>query len=160
MQKRLRRKGWSSKELERLHRARQKARRGPLVRFLDRHMILFVILMALLANSVAAIVLTPVFVSLAGFELFAVVVLLGIGFGFLYENILRDIEDWTHHHYFITVGIVPAIAAMLVIILAEFGNFLIELLALSTPTHPSLILGLVYGLSFLLPLSLTHVHSH
>ena len=159
MHTRLRKKGWSEKELKRLHKAKTHAQthRSAAVKFLDRYLFWLVVLAAVVVNFVVAVLLVPFLLVLSSLHLFVVVIIMGICFGFLFENLLSDFAELSHHHYILIVGIVPSVAAVSVMVLSEFANFLITFLNLSNIQHHPLLIGLTYGLSFLFPFAIRHI---
>jgi hypothetical protein len=159
---RLRKKGWSGKELDRLRKVEQAAalKRSPLLRFLDAYIFWFVVSGAILVNFSVGLVLVPFLLALSRTQLFFVVLLIGLCFGFLFENLLSHFEGLSHHHYIALVGVVPAIAALSMFVFSELANFLILLLGLPNLQHNSLLIGLVYGLSFIAPFAVKRSLRH
>ena len=117
-------------------------------------------LAALLVNLLIAFVFIPLLMWLSGIKLFSVVAVIGLCFGLLFDNLLHHFDELSHRHYILLVGLVPAVAAILVMISSEAANYLVRLISLANVEHNSLLVGLVYGLSFVAPFAIKRSLTH
>jgi len=148
----LKKKGWSAKEISHLESIKKQYKPN----LVTRSLIYVIISFAILTNFVVAMALVPFFILLSGWRLNIAVILLGMVFGLLYENII-DREGLSRHHYILVFGIVPAIAALFVIIFCGYSNYLVQVLNSTNIIHNSLMFGVVYGISFALPIAVRHI---
>jgi hypothetical protein len=155
MHKRLRLKGWSEKELKRLHHAKEEAhrRRLPFARFLHKHLFWIVFFMAIVANIFMSFVFIPLMLMLDDLPMVPILVVSGIGFGFLFENLLSNVDCLSHRRVLLMVLVVPALAALSFMFASHFANFLALAMFLDL-RHNILLLGFAYGLSFFVPFAI------
>ena len=154
----LRKKGWSKEDIDRLDRAKLQAleKRRPLSRFLDSYLFWVVVILAVVTNMLVGILFVPLLLVLNSFRMYFVIVCFGVCFGLLFENLLSNFGELSHHHYLLLIGMVPAIAAVSILVFAEIANQAILFFGLPNIVHESLLIALVYGLSFMLPFALKH----
>ncbi|MFH1511615.1 MAG: hypothetical protein ABIF10_08045 [Candidatus Woesearchaeota archaeon] len=154
----LRKKGWSKKELDRLKRAKAKSieKRSSFEKFLHAYLFWIVILAAVFTNFIIGLLFVPLLLVMGGLLMYSVIVSVGLCFGFLFENLVMNFDDFSHHHHVLLIAIVPAIAAISVLVFSQIANQLILFFDLPGILHNSLLVGLVYGLSFMLPFALKH----
>lgn len=108
------------------------------------------IIIAIIGNMIIAIVLIPLFLVLHAFYLYFIVILLGIGFGFLYDTLITDLEKVVKREMILESVFIPALALISVGFMTYFANILADAWNLAI-THPPLLVGLVYALAFVGP---------
>ena len=85
-----------------------------------------------------------------GIFLYAVLIILGIVFGLLFELVIRSIEHLERKHHIILAFLIPIVALVNMFVVARLSNdFKISLL-IKNSTQP-LVLSLVYAAAFVLP---------
>lgn len=108
------------------------------------------IIIAIIGNMIIAIVLIPFFLVLHAFYLYFIVILLGVGFGFLYNILITDLEKVVKREMIMESVFIPALALISVGFMTYFANILANAWNM-TITHPPLLAGLVYALAFVGP---------
>jgi len=108
------------------------------------------IIIAIIGNMIIAVVLIPFFLVLHAFILYLIVITLGIGFGFLYEILIRDLERITGREMIVESVFIPSLAIISIAFMAYFGNLLANAWSLTTVHNPFLV-GLVYAMAFVSP---------
>ncbi len=142
-------KGWAKKDVNRTIKIIEKAKknRHPKIKILDKTVYWLSLLIAVIGNFVMAIALIPELLVFKGFQLYLVVITLGLSFGLLFELLVRSIEHLkTKHHIFLGI-IIPILAVINFIIVS---NNMKKFIGIGNPQNP-LIIGAVYAIAFMLP---------
>jgi len=156
MHKRLRQKGWSEKELKRLQASKLEAaklRKG-LARLVHNYLFPFVVASAIIMNFVLAFVFLPLFMMLNSASLFLMIIIAGVFFGLMFENLLFHVEELSRPRQMVVLAVVPGVAAFGFIAFAQFANFIALYIGLLGVRHNPIIIGVVYAVSFFVPLAL------
>ena len=152
LRERLLAKGWPPEEvdytLDVLKSKEEKKSRS--VEILESIVYWLAIIIAIIGNMIVAIVLIPFFLVLHAFYLYFIVILLGVGFGFLYDILITDLEKVVKREMILESIFIPALALISVGFMTYFANILANAWSL-TITHPPLLVGLVYALAFVGP---------
>ena len=152
IKERLIEKGWSRKDINKTLKIIEKAKKNkhPKIKILDKSVYWISLLLAIIGNLIVSIALIPVLLALKSFQLYLVIITIGVSFGLLFELLIRTIEHLeTKHHIFLSV-IIPIIAVVNIIIIVLFSNRLEEMINIQNPQNPFLI-GVVYAVAFMLP---------
>ncbi|MBS3126016.1 hypothetical protein J4453_01055 [Candidatus Woesearchaeota archaeon] len=120
------------------------------VRALDKSVYWIALFIAIIGNFAVSIILIPFLMVLSGVFLYTIIVILGLAIGFLFEIIIRDIEHLEIHHHLIIALIIPFIVVFNLVIITQLADYWENLLQISNPQSP-LIVGIVYGVSFIVP---------
>ena len=150
--KRLEKRGWSKEDISKavgiIHNSKQL--KTPETRFLEKriHWVLLIAIIA--ANFAISVALIPLLIALKGMLLYFLIILLGIVFGLLFELLIRSIEHLERKHHIFLAVLIPLIALVNVFVISNISNNLVRTLNL-TNTHNSIIISLVYAISFVLP---------
>jgi hypothetical protein len=149
VKERLIEKGWSKKDITKTISIIEKAKNNkhPKIKILDRYIYWISLAVVIGGNFIISIALIPELISLKGFQLYAVVITLGISFGLLFELLIRTIEHLKTTHY-ILLGIMIPLLAITNFIIVSYT--LGELIGIENPQNPFL-LGSVYAISLMLP---------
>ena len=142
-------KGWSKSDINRTIRIIERAKKNkhPQIKILDKFVYWFSLLIAIIGNLFITISLIPTLIALRGFQLYLVIITLGISFGLLFELLIRSIENLeTRHHLFLGI-IIPVIAVINFIIIL---NNMEKLVGIENPQDP-IIIGAIYAIAFILP---------
>jgi len=154
----LRKKGWSEEEITHALRAIDDAskEKSRWTRFLDQIIYWVFLIVTILGNFIVAVWLVPVMLVANPMYLYPIMVIVGLTFGFLFDNIIKDILDIEDAPKIMPELFLPAIALIVVYIMARLSNLFAELLQLSIGVHEPIIVGIFYTLGFMLPYYFTH----
>lgn len=149
---RLLQKGWPSEEVDYTLSVFNSGEEGKsrIMKILENIVYWVAIIIAILGNMIIAVVLIPFFLVLPAFFLYFIVIILGLGFGLLYEILIRDIERVTGREMIIESIFIPSLALISVSFMTYFGNVLARAWSLTTIHNPFLV-GFLYALVFISP---------
>jgi len=148
-------KGWKRKDIESAIKIIRHAKKHkhPKIKLLDKAIYWISLAVAIAGNFIISIALMPFLLVLSGFSLFLFVIALGLSFGLLFELLVRGIENLeVKHHLFLGITIPVVALASFVII----SDNLKKLIGIESP-HDPIIVGAVYGISFILPYISYHI---
>ena len=142
-------KGWKKKDMESAIKIIRHAKKHkhPKIKLLDKAVYWISLVVAIAGNFIISIALMPFLLALSGFRLFLFITALGASFGLLFELLVRGIEGLeAKHHLFLGI-IIPIVALVNFVIISDN---LKKLIGIESP-HDPIIMGAVYGISFILP---------
>ena len=141
-------KGWSKGDINKTLKIIERAKKNkhPKIKLLDKAVYWLSLLLAITGNFIISVALIPELIALKGFQLYLIIITLGISFGLLFELLIRTIELQAKHHLFLGT-IVPLLAVINFIIIS---NSMKKLVGLENPQN-ALLVGTVYAISFILP---------
>jgi len=153
IKKRLVEKGWSKRDINKTLKILEKAKKHPKIKILDKSVYWISLIVTIIGNIIISISLIPFLLTLRSFQLYLIIITMGIAFGLLFELLIRTIEHLeTKHHLFLSI-IIPIIAVINIIVIVLFSNRLEEIINIQNPQNPVLI-GVVYAVAFILPYSI------
>ncbi|MBW2976467.1 hypothetical protein KY347_03405 [Candidatus Woesearchaeota archaeon] len=149
IKKRLNEKGWSKRDINKTLKIIEKAKKSkhPKIKILDKAVYWFSLLVAVAGNFIITISLIPELIVLEGFQLYLVIITLGVSFGLLFELLVRTIENLKAKHHIFLGTIIPLLAVISFVVI--LGNMK-SLVGIENP-HNSLLIGTVYAVAFILP---------
>ncbi|MEK6984148.1 MAG: hypothetical protein AABX33_06250 [Nanoarchaeota archaeon] len=149
---RLKKKGWGKKDISKavdiIRNAKQNKPQE--IRFLEKHIYWTLLILIVVANFAVSVASIPILMAMKGMLLYAVILLLGIIFGLLFELLIRSMEHLEKKHHIFLAILIPLIALVNVFVITNISNSVIRNLNLAN-THNSMIIGIVYAVSFVLP---------
>jgi hypothetical protein len=116
------------------------------IKFLDKSIYWVILLITIVGNFIISIPILLLLFVLEPFQLYPVVIFLGVAFGLLIEILIRDLEHLEQKHHLIFGLIIPVIALINFFIITQ----VVDNLKLDGKFSP-LVVGLVYAVSFILP---------
>ena len=142
-------KGWSKRDINKTLKIIERAKKNkhPKIKLLDKAVYWLSLLLAITGNFVISVALIPELLALKGYQLYLIIIVLGISFGLLFELLIRTIEHLKVKHHLFLGTIVPVLAVINFVIIS---NNMKRLVGLENPQNP-LVVGIVYALSFMLP---------
>lgn len=152
IKKRLEQKGWSKKDINKTVRIieQAKANKHPKIKILDKSVYWISLIAAIIGNSVISFSLIPFLLAMESFQLYIIIITIGVSFGLLFELLIRTIEHLeAKHHIFLGI-IIPLIAIINVIIIVTISNALEKIINIENPHNP-LLAGIAYAIAFMLP---------
>lgn len=153
LKKRLKAKGWGKKDIDKAIKIikHAKVNKHTKIKFLDKIVYWIALIIAIIGNFLISIALIPFLLVLKSFQLFLVVIVLGISFGLFFEILIRSIEHLTHKHHFYLIVIIPTIAVLNVFIITTFSEVIGVIGFAIKNEHNPFIVGLTYGVAFIAP---------
>ena len=150
--KRLEKRGWNKKDITKAVRIIQNAKQNKNkdTKFLDKRIYWILLVIIVVANFAISIALVPVLMTLKGFNLYFVIIILGLVFGLLFELVIRSIEHLEKKHHIFLVIFIPLIALVNILIISKIANNLMLILSITNAQKP-IIIALIYAASFVLP---------
>ena len=152
LKKRLVEKGWDKKDINKTLKIIEKAKanKHPHIKILDKSVYWISLIVAIIGNIIISISLIPVLLALRSFQLYLIIITMGIAFGLLFELLIRTIEHLeTKHHIFLSI-IIPINAVINIIVIIIFSNRLEGAINIQNPV----LIGVVYAVAFILPYSI------
>ncbi|MBW2980219.1 hypothetical protein KY360_02270 [Candidatus Woesearchaeota archaeon] len=145
-------KGWTVEEIKRLSEVSQKAHhaKSPFIKFLDKSVYWFFLMIAILGNLVISIILIPIMLLFTGIPLYSIVAILGIVFGLFLDLIIHDMEHLTPKHHILAGLFIVSLAAITLLYMTMFTLNLIRVTGLEIQQQP-LVIGAVYTVALLIP---------
>ncbi len=149
LHKKLKQKKWEhgdiAKTLDALKQASQKQHKH------IHHATIIVSLLVMgLGNLLVAIILVPLMLGLKGWFLYALVAVLGIGMGILFEILTRSIESLENEHHLLFSLVMPFLALISVLFMATYANDAAQSFGI-TNVHNPYTVAFLYAGCFLLP---------
>jgi len=149
---RLKKKGWESEHIHHVVESIEfsKANRPTSVKILDFFVFWFLLLLIVVANFAISISMIPFLLSLDGIFLYSIVIILGLGFGWVFELIIRSIEHLEKKHHIIIGLVIPLVALVNVYLIAKISAEYETLFYQGIIPNPILV-SVVYATMFVLP---------
>jgi len=150
--KRMRKKGWSEKELSRAHSVLigSHHKKTKPHKFLDYFIIWFSFVAIIVANLVAMFSLTPLLVFFPNSAMYFMLLVLGGTFGYLFTIVFDDVQHLLngHQHYFMLI-LVPYFAIVGAILIMGVAADILP--HLSETVRKPWLMGTLYVLAFMIP---------
>lgn len=162
-EERLREKGWSEDEIQRvanvmLQQAEKKERSLLFSESFKALVYWGGLIVAIAGNFFASAFLIPLLLILSKSFLYILISMLGLCFGFMFSILIRDIEKVDEKHHIIGGVFIPAIAAINVYVMVDLSNSFNTILKLRSgqigqafEVHNPVWISVAYVLSFVLP---------
>lgn len=149
---RLEKGGWSRKDIIKAVEAIKNAKKNKTkdTAFIEKRIFWILLVIIIAANFAVSVALLPLLVALKGMLLYAVIIILGIVFGLLFELVIRGMEHLERQHHLFLAFLIPAVALVNVFIMSNTSNNLVQMLGLEN-AHNSLVISIIYAASFVLP---------
>jgi len=109
------------------------------------------LIVALTGNLIISIILIPFLLAFKKIPLYFTIIILASMFGFLFDQLIRDIKDLENKHHIIAWIFIPAVAIIDTYYMTSFSNHLTEALNLPLALHSPLLVSTTYVLAFILP---------
>ena len=148
----LKKKGWTKKEINDTLKIFREAKNNkhPAIKFLDKSVYWIALIAAILGNFIISVVLIPFLLTLRDFQLYLVIVTIGLAFGLLFELLIRSITHLEARHHLFFGFLVPIVAIINVFIITNVANNLEKKLMIESAYNP-LVVSVVYGAAFIIP---------
>jgi len=154
-----RQKGWTEEEIGKTVQIfdRIKKHKEDNKTFLELIIFWVVLLVGLVGNLIVSLAFIPIMLVLSGFYLYVIIFIIAIAFGFLFEILVRDIENLEAHHHRFIQFLIPVFAIVNFIIIVYVTNRVADDLKIVNRHNP-FIVGITYAMAFLLPYFYYHIN--
>lgn len=146
-------KGFSKKEAKKTVDIIQtaKEKKSSKIKFLDSIIYWVLLFVAIIGNIVISMILIPFLLTFKKIPLYFIIIILAAMFGFLFDQLIRDIEHLERRHHIVAWVFIPALAVINTYYMTSFTNHLTETLKLSLIIHSPLLISIIYVFAFTLP---------
>lgn len=146
----LRAKGWTKEEIRQTSKIleRMKKHQQPHHKLLDQAIYLGVLALASFTTIGVATWVMPVFVYASASLLYPVLIVIALGFGLLFANIIKDLEYLTVQHHVILSALIPLVGIISFLIVVGQTN---ALAGSGGNTHNALLVGVIFTTFFITP---------
>jgi uncharacterized membrane protein YcjF (UPF0283 family) len=145
----LRQKGWHEEDLVKAEAILDKATKQDI--FFSKIVFWSALVVIIFANLLVSLILIPFLIALYDFVLYAIVVVLGLAIGFLYNFLITDIGLLETKHHRAASIIVPVVAVGNVVVMVLTANRFIENIQINNQPHSPWIVAAIFGGAFILP---------
>jgi len=145
----LKQKGWREEELVRADNILNKATQHDI--FFSKIVFWSALVVIIFANLLVSAILIPFLIALYDLVLYAIVAILGLAIGFLYNFLITDIGLLETKHHRAASIIIPIIAMGNVVVMVLTSNRFIEAIKLNNQPHNPWMVAAVFGGAFILP---------
>lgn len=145
----LRQKGWREEDLAKAEAILDKTTKHDI--FFSKIVFWSALVVIVFANLLISIILIPFLITLYDLVLYAIVAVLGLVIGFLYNFLITDIGLLETKHHRAASIIIPIIAVGNVVVMVLTANKFIESIQINTPPHNPWMVAAVFAGAFILP---------
>lgn len=145
----LKQKGWREEELIRAEAILDKATKHDI--FFSKIVFWSALVVIVFANLLISLILIPFLIALYDVVLYAIVAVLGLVIGFLYNFLITDIGLLETKHHRAASIIIPIIAMGNVVVMVLTANRFIENIQINNQPHNPWIVAAIFGGAFILP---------
>lgn len=142
-------KGWREDDLRRAEAILNRATKHDI--FFSKIVFWSALLVIVFANLLVSLILIPFLIALYDVVLYAIIAVLGLAIGFLYNFLITDIGLLETKHHRIASIIIPIIAMGNVVVMVLTSNRFIESIHLNNQPHSPWMVAAVFGIAFILP---------
>ena len=142
-------KGWREEELVKADSILDRATKHDI--FFSKIVFWSALVVIIFANLLISAILIPFLIALYDLVLYAIVAVLGLAIGFLYNFLITDIGLLETKHHRAASIIIPIIAMGNVVVMVLTSNRFIESIHLNNQPHNPWIVAAVFGGAFILP---------
>ena len=154
----LQKKGWTKEEIDKVFVILKRAelRKSRTMRFFEHFAYWMILAIILIGNAVIALSLAPLILVFDAFNVYIIIIITGLVFGVLFDNLLSDIPLTKHHHALNTI-LIPVIAVVIFMLMTSITNYVGLILELDVVIHNPLVIGLIYTVSIITPHTIKRV---
>jgi hypothetical protein len=109
------------------------------------------IVIVIIANILTTVVLIPFLAVMQRSFSLAIITVIALAMGFLYNLLIVDINHLEQTHHVLAGIIVPLIAIVNVVVMVGTANQMIAALSIQNTPHNPVLTGTVYGVAFIVP---------
>ena len=121
------------------------------VRFLDSTIYWVLLVVAIIGNLIISIILIPFLLAFRKIPLYFTIIVLAGMFGFLFDQLIKDIENLESKHHILAWVFIPAFAIINTYYMTSFTNHLTQTLKLPVTTYSPIFISVIYVIAFIIP---------
>jgi hypothetical protein len=152
-------KGFSKKEAQQtidiINRAKEE--KSSKIKFLDSMIYWVLLIVAIIGNLVISIALIPFLLAFKKIPLYFTIVILAAMFGYLFDQLIKDIENLENKHQIIAWAFIPALAIVNTYYMTSFANHVTNTLSLPFALHSPILISITYVIAFILPYTIRNI---
>ena len=130
--------------------SKTKGKIQPYGRLMDKWLFWILLFIIAAVNISLSAAFMPMLVALDSEQVYSIIVICGLIFGFVLELLIRSMEHLEKRHHIFLAILIPVIALINVFIITKISNNLIKALNLKNAQN-SIIVAVIYAASFVLP---------
>jgi hypothetical protein len=146
-------KGWETEDIDKAISVfeEDKEKRNDIITKLDRLVYWVAMIVAIAGNFIISIILIPFLVSITNkVALYIIIFAISLSFGFLFNILLKDIEEIDYDHHLIAGVFIPTLALINIFVITNVANHFLILFKIQT-SHNPIIVGAIYVAAFVSP---------
>ena len=152
--KNLQKKGWTKKEIneaERITEERKLHDKSRSLVYFNKAVFWAVILVVVVCNFIISFLLVPLLLVLNQQTMDILAVIIGLGFGALFNVLAIDIEHVEIKHHLLAALIVPGLALLNIVFMTRMANSLNNVLQITAQRPDPITISVLYVAAFLAP---------
>lgn len=154
LEERLKKKGWSEKEIRRVKDILRKVRRSDRLRMIP-HMqkLLFwsIFCLMLIGNFLLAVLLIPFLLLINRLFFDIIIVIIGLSFGTLFAFVVHDLEQLSKHHHLFMGLAIPFIAFINIFVIYGIALKLSTFFGFPILRENPIVISIIYAAAFVTP---------
>jgi hypothetical protein len=115
------------------------------------------LIVAIIGNLVISIALIPFLLAFKKIPLYFTIVILAAMFGYLFDQLIKDIENLENKHQIIAWAFIPALAIVNTYYMTSFANHVTNTLSLPFALHSPILISITYVIAFILPYTIRNI---
>lgn len=150
----LRKKGWTAEEInhaERVIEERSMHDKSKSMVFSNRLVYWAVIFLMIIGNFMISMLLIPFLLTLNTLALDVIIVVMGLGFGALFNLVIVDVSHIDKKHHLAAGIIIPVLAFVNLFFMVKASNALIDVFGLGIVRDSSISISVLYVIAFMIP---------
>ena len=148
--RRMKAKGWTDEEIEQANTifAQAKKTQHPHHKRINEAIYWAVLLLGVFTMVGVAVWVMPVFVFGRAGLLYPLLIFIGLGFGILFNHLIKDLDHLTLRHHMLISAIMPIVGiASFLLVVGQTNDFV----ALGGNKHNALLVGVIFTTFFIIP---------
>ena len=109
------------------------------------------LIVAIIGNLIISIILLPFLLTFKKIPLYLTIMILAAMFGFLFDQLIKDIQNLENKHHIIAWVFIPSLAVVNTYYMTSFTNHLTQTLRLPITLNSPLVISITYVFAFILP---------
>ena len=149
-EKKMRKKGWKEKEIEKTMKIINKYKTPELVLKHDKRIYWYGLIIIILTIMIASVILIPFLLTIYEPAIYIFVVFIGLTFGYIFRWIIGEIEVVQIKKHILLLMVIPVFSILIFFFTVGYANYLQGVLKLENSQN-NILIGVIYSISFLMP---------
>lgn len=152
LREKLQEKGWDEEYIEKTIRILEEDKKNKsLLEKINSIVYWVALLICIIGNFMISIVLIPFLITIENeIALGIIIASISLSFGFLFNLLLKDIEDLDQNHHIIAGLFIPTLSLINIFYIVKVANYMISIFQIKT-IHDPFIISIIYVLAFSTP---------